>query len=108
MSGRKNIRAAFYDICKEIEVGTSGGKAIDFIGGRAKNYSQFTKFLGDVNLLEVPFQINFLEEPRYKDQAMMVYLDLKPHACNDSDPAFRCLCVDCPPVCMTLPADRIR
>lgn len=94
-------QSGFYDSCKEVKNGASGGKAMSFIGGGAKNYTQFLKFLGDKKLLGSPFQINFLEEPRH-DAKDMRPLKVTPHACNDSDPDFRCSCVDCPAVCPTL------
>ena len=94
-------QSGFYDSCKEVKVGATGGKAMAFIGGGAKNYTQFTTFLGKKQALGSPFQINFLEEPRYDGQDMSP-LDLHPHACNDTDEAFRCFCVDCPAVCPDL------
>jgi Niemann-Pick C1 protein len=94
----------FYDSCKEVKIGATGGKAMTLIGGGAKNYSQFTHFLGEKKFGGSPFQINFLTEPRYEDTKGMGALDLHPHACNDSDPNFRCSCVDCPEVCPELPA----
>uniref|UniRef100_A0A093UN78 Niemann-Pick type C-related protein 1 n=1 Tax=Talaromyces marneffei PM1 TaxID=1077442 RepID=A0A093UN78_TALMA len=93
----------FYDSCKNVKNGASGGKAIDFIGGGAKNYTQFMKFLGDKKLLGSPFQINYETEPRNPDPHGMEALPIVPKACNDSDPAYRCSCVDCPSVCPTLP-----
>jgi Niemann-Pick C1 protein len=99
----EEYQGGFYDSCKEVKNGASGGKAMSFIGGGAKNYTQFLKFLGDKKFLGSPFQINFLEEPRYDDKEGMRPLDISPHACNDSDPAFRCSCVDCPAVCPKLP-----
>ncbi|KPI40214.1 Niemann-Pick type C-related protein 1 [Cyphellophora attinorum] len=95
-------QSGFYDSCKEVKNGASGGKAMSFIGGGAKNYTQFLKFLGDKKFLGSPFQINFLEEPRHEDKNARP-LDITPHACNDTDPNFRCSCVDCPAVCPTLP-----
>lgn len=92
----------FYDSCKNVKNGASGGKAMDFIGGGAKNYTQFMKFLGDKKLLGSPFQINYISEPREPDQGMQA-LPLRPKACNDSDPTYRCSCVDCPDVCPQLP-----
>lgn len=82
--------------------GASGGKAIDFIGGGAKNYTQFLKFLGDKKLLGSPFQINYSTEPNAPDSHGMKALSIKPRACNDPDKAFRCSCVDCPEVCPEL------
>lgn len=95
-------QSGFYDSCKEVKNGASGGKAMGFIGGGAKNYTEFLKFLGDKKpVLGSPVQINFLEEARYPGQGA-VPLEITPHACNDSNPDFRCSCVDCPAVCPTL------
>ncbi|KAJ9244546.1 hypothetical protein DTO271D3_3944 [Paecilomyces variotii] len=99
----EEYQSGFYDSCKNVKNGASGGKAIDFIGGGAKNYTQFMKFLGDKKLLGSPFQINYETEPSGPEDYGMRPLDLKPKACNDSDPAFRCSCVDCPEVCPELP-----
>ncbi|EED21029.1 patched sphingolipid transporter (Ncr1), putative [Talaromyces stipitatus ATCC 10500] len=99
----EEYQSGFYDSCKNVKNGASGGKAMDFIGGGAKNYTQFMKFLGDKKLLGSPFQINYETEPRYPDAQGMEALPLVPKACNDSDPAYRCSCVDCPSVCPTLP-----
>ncbi|EHA19658.1 hypothetical protein CBS147343_3071 [Aspergillus niger] len=100
----EQYQSGFYDSCKNVKNGASGGKAIDFIGGGAKNYSQFLKFLGDKKLLGSPFQINFKTEPAGSDPEGMKALPIKPKACNDADEAFRCSCVDCPDVCPELPA----
>ncbi|KAJ6155292.1 hypothetical protein N7470_005858 [Penicillium chermesinum] len=76
----EEYQSGFYDSCKNVKNGASGGKAIDFIGGGATDYHQFLKFLG------------------------MHALAMKPKACNDPDKNFRCSCVDCPDVCPELPA----
>ena len=98
----KEYQSGFYDSCKEVKNGASGGKAMGFIGGGATNYTQFLKFLGDKKFLGSPFQINFLEEPRYEDKEGMEASDPRVYACNDTNPDFRCSCVDCPEVCPTL------
>ncbi|KAK5219214.1 niemann-Pick type C-related protein 1 [Exophiala xenobiotica] len=98
----KDYQSGFYDSCKEVKNGASGGKAMAFIGGGAQNYTEFLKFLGDKKLLGSPFQINFLEEPRYDDTQGMQPQDPRVYACNDTDPDYRCSCVDCPAVCPTL------
>ncbi|KIX03877.1 uncharacterized protein Z518_07430 [Rhinocladiella mackenziei CBS 650.93] len=98
----KQYQSGFYDSCKEVKNGASGGKAMAFIGGGAQNYTEFLKFLGDKKLLGSPFQINFLEEPRSEDSQGMTAEDPRSYACNDTDPNFRCSCVDCPEVCPTL------
>ncbi|WEW58683.1 niemann-Pick type C- protein 1 [Emydomyces testavorans] len=100
----KKYQIGFYDSCKDVKNGASGGKAMDFIGGGAKNYTQFLKFLGDKKLLGSPFQINFVTEPRAPVNHGMRALPETPKSCNDSDSTFRCSCIDCPPVCPQLPA----
>lgn len=90
-----------YDSCKEVKFGGSNGKAMDLIGSGAKNYTQFLKFLGDKkDLVGSPFQINF---PVEYSGPQMHALDMKPKRCNDEDPDYRCVCVDCPDVCPQLP-----
>ena len=91
----------FYDSCKDVKFGATGGKAMDFIGGGAKNYTNFLKFLGDKKLLGSPFQINFPPPPSVSN-------DIKPmdptaRSCNSSEEAYMCACVDCPSACPTLP-----
>lgn len=99
----ESYQSGFYDSCKDVKNGASGGKAMDFIGGGAKNYSQFLKFLGDKKLLGSPFQINYEIEPSAGDPDGMKALEEVPKKCNDEDEAFRCSCVDCPVSCPTLP-----
>lgn len=91
----------FYDSCKDVKFGATGGKAMDFIGGGAKNYTTFLKFLGDKKLLGSPFQINF---PRFNASKFpdMTAMDPAPKACNSSDADYRCACVDCPATCPEL------
>lgn len=92
----------FYDSCKDVKFGATGGKAMDFIGGGANNYTAFLKFLGDKKFLGSPFQINF-PRPVGLEHDGIEAADLKPKACNDTDEAYRCACVDCPAVCPELP-----
>ncbi|KAJ9652473.1 niemann-Pick type C- protein 1, partial [Neophaeococcomyces mojaviensis] len=96
-------QSGFYDSCKDVKFGAANGRAMTFIGGGAKNYTQFLKFLGDKKALGSPFQINFLEEPRNEDWEDMEPVPQKAKACNDDDPEFRCRCVDCPASCPELP-----
>ncbi|KAL8808626.1 MAG: hypothetical protein Q9200_004185 [Gallowayella weberi] len=92
----------FYNSCKDVKFGATGGKAMDFIGGGAKDYVQFLKFLGDTKPFGSPFQINF---PRSSsgDFNNMTAADPSAKACNDADEAYRCACVDCPGSCPDLP-----
>lgn len=92
----------FYDSCKEVKFGATNGKAMDFIGGGAKNYTDFLKFLGHKSALGSPFQINFPRPSEYPEDGMDG-LPMSTKACNDKDPNFRCACIDCPAVCPELP-----
>lgn len=94
--------SGFYDSCKDVKFGATGGKAMDFIGGGAKNYTDFLKFLGHKSALGSPFQINF-PEPDSEDFPNMVAMDKTVRACNDADERFRCACVDCAGTCPDLP-----
>ncbi|UNI18112.1 niemann-Pick type C- protein 1 [Purpureocillium takamizusanense] len=91
-----------YNSCKEVKFGGANSRAMDLIGGGAKNYHEMLKFLGDKKpLVGSPFQINF---PNSTSDSKMGPLDMKPKQCNDEDPDYRCVCVDCPEVCPKLPA----
>lgn len=93
----------FYDSCKNIKFGLTNGYAMDLIGGGAKNYSDFLKFLGDKKpeIGGSPFQINYrFEETNNLKNISLFEIDSK--SCNDSDPNFACACSDCPQVCPTL------
>ncbi|KAL9127586.1 MAG: hypothetical protein Q9217_003566 [Psora testacea] len=91
----------FFDSCKDVKFGATGGKAMDFIGGGAKNYTSFLKFLGDEKLLGSPFQINF-PRPATGDFKGMKPMDPEAKACNSTEEAYRCACVDCPGTCPEL------
>lgn len=95
--------SGFYDSCKDVKFGPTNSDAMALIGGGAKNYTDFLKFLGHKSLLGSPFQINFPRPDNYHEKAMRA-LPMKAKACNDEDPNFRCACVDCPAVCPELPA----
>ncbi|MCJ1477839.1 hypothetical protein MMC13_006512 [Lambiella insularis] len=98
-----NYGKAFYDSCKDVKLGATGGKVMDLIGGGAKNYTQFLKFLGNKRAIGgSPFQINF-PRPEGREINGMRAADLPTKSCNDTDEAFRCACVDCPAVCPALP-----
>ena len=94
--------SGFYDSCKDVKFGATGGKAMDFIGGGAKNFTSFLKFLGDEKFLGSPFQINF-PRPSDREEGGLIPMDPVPKACNSTDEAYRCACVDCPAICPTLP-----
>ena len=91
----------FYDSCKDVKF--TGGKVMDWIGGGAKNYTAFLKFLGDTKPFGSPFQINF-PRPATRDFENMIPVDETPKACNDTDENYRCACVDCAGSCTELQA----
>ena len=98
----EEYQSGFYSSCENVKNGATGGKAMDFIGGGAKNYTQFMKFLGDKKLLGSPFQINYITEPRGPDTDSMRPLEEVPKSCSEPGD-YRCSCIDCPSVCPELP-----
>ncbi|KAK4983204.1 niemann-Pick type C-related protein 1 [Elasticomyces elasticus] len=94
--------SGFYDSCKDVKFGATNGKAMDLIGGGAKNFTQFLKFLGDKKPFGSPFQINFPRPNKVDFPGMhTVVKDAKP--CNTTDERYRCACVDCAATCPDLP-----
>jgi len=57
----ERFSSGFYDSCKDVKYGPAG-YAMDLIGGGAKDYHGFLKFLGDEKVLGSPFQIDFPAE----------------------------------------------
>jgi Niemann-Pick C1 protein len=94
--------STFYDSCKDVKFGATNGKAMDFIGGGAKNYTLFLKFLGDKKFLGSPFQINF---PRFNasDFPKMDPMNKHAYPCNTTEEKYRCACLDCGGSCTELP-----
>ncbi|KAF2257590.1 multidrug efflux transporter AcrB transmembrane domain-containing protein [Lojkania enalia] len=92
----------FYNSCKDVKFGATNGKAMDFIGGGAKNYTQFLKFLGDKKFLGSPFQMNF-PKPNKTEFPGMEPMNKTAHACNTTDERYRCACLDCEGSCAALP-----
>ena len=90
---------AFFDSCKDIKFGATNGYAMDLIGGGAKNYTGFFKYLGDEKPIGSPFQIDF---PTTHPPQLAIY-DPEPRKCFDRDLSSRCTCIDCPDVCTILP-----
>jgi Niemann-Pick C1 protein len=89
----------FFDSCKSVQIGATNGYAMDLIGGGAKNYSQFLKYLGDEKDIGSPFQIDW----PMPDKSGFNALDPTPRNCSDNDLTSRCTCIDCPDVCQALP-----
>lgn len=94
--------SGFYDSCKDVKVGATGGKAMSLIGGGAKNYTDFLKFLGHKSALGSPFQINY-PRPNSEKFPNMDAMDDKAIPCNTTDEKYRCSCVDCEGSCPKLP-----
>lgn len=95
----EQFASGFFDSCKNVQVGATNGYAMDLIGGGAKTYSAFLKFLGDEKDLGSPFQINYPSSTPLDFTA----LDPTPRNCADNDLESRCTCIDCPTVCPALP-----
>ncbi|ODQ65807.1 patched sphingolipid transporter [Nadsonia fulvescens var. elongata DSM 6958] len=93
----------FYDSCKEIKFSATNGFAMDLIGGGAKDYKSFLKFLGDEKpmLGGSPFQINFPWDEELPENMTQFTTSLK--KCSDGDPRYRCACSDCSDSCPNLP-----
>ncbi|KAF1997279.1 multidrug efflux transporter AcrB transmembrane domain-containing protein [Amniculicola lignicola CBS 123094] len=94
--------SGFFDSCKDVKFGATGGKAMDFIGGGAKNYTQFLDFLGEKKFLGSPFQMNF-PRPSEDEFPKMTPMDKKFHPCNSTDEKYKCACLDCEGSCASLP-----
>ncbi|TFK27057.1 multidrug efflux transporter AcrB transmembrane domain-containing protein [Coprinopsis marcescibilis] len=95
----KEFSEGFYDSCKNVQMGAANSYAMTFIGGGAKNSTDFLKFLGKEQPIGSPFSINFPLSPPPE----FTPLNLSPRSCSDSDISSRCACIDCPDVCPSLP-----
>ncbi len=94
--------SGFYNSCKDVQNGATGGKAMLFFGN-AKNYTQLLHFLGQKRVFGgSPFQINFPRPKDHEFKDMKPILD-DPKPCNTTDPDYRCACVDCEGSCTQLP-----
>lgn len=92
----------FFDSCKEVKFLATNGFAMDLIGGGAKNYSQFLKFLGDEKPLlgGSPYQINFKYKLDHEKKGLKLRND-KMYSCSDEE--YKCACTDCQSSCPKLP-----
>ncbi|KAJ7499163.1 patched family-domain-containing protein [Mycena latifolia] len=90
----------FFDSCKNVQFDAGNAYAMDLIGGGAKNYTSFLKFMGDEKpLLGSPFQMDF---PLHTPPELSA-LNPPPRNCYDDDLGSRCPCIDCPSICPVLP-----
>jgi Niemann-Pick C1 protein len=98
-----NFGSQFFDSCKDIKFGSSNGYAMEFIGGGAKEWHEMVTYMGVKRpMLGSPFQIDF-PPINNKPHNGMVRYNQDGRLCNDTDPAYRCACVDCQAVCPVLP-----
>lgn len=94
----------FYDSCKDIKFSATNDYAMQLLGGGAKNYKEFLKFLGDEKPLlgGSPFQINtkyMLEEQDEREGFRLRGHNAK--LCDDEN--YKCACSDCSLTCPKLP-----
>ena len=100
----EEYKSGFFDSCKDVKFGAANTPAMSFIGGGAKNYSQFVGFLGKKNPpFGSPFQINFPTNNKTGFPGMLPVED-KATPCNSTDTNLKCSCVDCASSCPELPA----
>lgn len=92
----------FFDSCKNVKFLATNGYAMDLIGGGAKNYLQFLKFLGDEKPLlgGSPYQINFVYKLPETDSGLVLRNEPL-RDCNDKE--YKCACTDCEESCPKLP-----
>ncbi|KAF3936864.1 hypothetical protein ABW19_dt0205437 [Dactylella cylindrospora] len=94
----------FFDSCKNVKFSQTGGPVMDFIGGKAQNWTAFLKFLGDEKPIGSPFQINYdLSDENPTPPEPIVAMHDEIIKCNDPDPAYACSCLDCVETCPKLP-----
>ncbi|KAG7662150.1 NCR1 [[Candida] subhashii] len=94
----------FFDSCKNVKFSATNGFAMDLIGGGAKDYKQFLKFLGDEKPLlgGSPYQINFVYETTKEELDSGIILR-NDHLRNCDDKEYKCACTDCTSSCPKLP-----
>ena len=95
----KKYGEGFFDSCKSVQYGNTNGYVMDLIGGGAKNFYSFFKFLGEEKDLGSPFQIDFPLSPPPEISP----LNGIARNCADDDLLSRCTCIDCPAVCPQVP-----
>ncbi|KAM0793065.1 hypothetical protein ACM66B_000551 [Microbotryomycetes sp. NB124-2] len=104
---------AFFNSCKDVKFGATNGYAMDLLGGSAKTWLAFLRYMGQERALGSPFQINYPAPDDHLDLALSdavarasnatePFAD-KAWSCSDSDLNARCACPDCPDVCAVLP-----
>lgn len=85
----------FYDSCSEVKFGATNGKIMDLIGGGAKQYISFLRYMGQERFGGSPFQIDFPLPTTVQNDTIIPY-DPSPLNCSGEDLSSRCACPDCP------------
>ncbi|EGW32628.1 uncharacterized protein SPAPADRAFT_138206 [Spathaspora passalidarum NRRL Y-27907] len=101
------MASEFFESCKNVKFSATNGFAMDLIGGGAKTYQSFLKFLGDEKPLlgGSPYQINFEYEMTEEQKSAGIQLRNDPvRKCSDKE--YKCACTDCASSCPKLPHAR--
>ncbi|KAL8293540.1 hypothetical protein RQP46_000241 [Phenoliferia psychrophenolica] len=102
----------FFASCRDVKFGATNGYAMDLLGGGAKNYLAFLRYMGQERALGSPFQILYPAPSDATalaptlatfDNATIVPFNDTPLSCSSPELNARCACPDCPAVCATLP-----
>nr|UJH94530.1 Npc1 [Starmerella bombicola] len=91
----RGLASQFYNSCSSVKFSATNGRAMDLIGGGAKSYPEFLKFLGDEKpmLGGSVFQINFpWEESSHARQNESIG-----YSCAEG--VKKCSCIDCEGAC---------
>uniref|UniRef100_A0A0E0DH75 SSD domain-containing protein n=1 Tax=Oryza meridionalis TaxID=40149 RepID=A0A0E0DH75_9ORYZ len=84
-----------YNSCKDVKFGTLNTRAMDFLGGDAKNYKEWMAFIGrqaDLNQIGSPYLITFPSD--ISGSTAVKPLNATIYSCGD--PSLGCSCGDCP------------
>uniref|UniRef100_I1PNW1 SSD domain-containing protein n=1 Tax=Oryza glaberrima TaxID=4538 RepID=I1PNW1_ORYGL len=84
-----------YNSCKDVKFGTLNTRAMDFLGGGAKNYKEWMAFIGrqaDLNQIGSPYLITFPSD--ISGSTAVKPLNATIYSCGD--PSLGCSCGDCP------------
>uniref|UniRef100_A0A0E0KTZ0 SSD domain-containing protein n=1 Tax=Oryza punctata TaxID=4537 RepID=A0A0E0KTZ0_ORYPU len=84
-----------YNSCKDVKFGTLNTRAMDFLGGGAKNYKEWMAFIGrqaNLNQIGSPYLITFPSD--ISGSSAVKPLNATIYSCGD--PSLGCSCGDCP------------
>ncbi|KAH6915405.1 patched family-domain-containing protein [Coprinopsis sp. MPI-PUGE-AT-0042] len=96
----KEYGEGFFNSCAKVQMGAANTYAMELIGGGAKDYTGFLKFMGEKKNDGSPFQIDF---PLSRPPGDLYPLNVTARSCSDPDVLSRCACIDCPSICSSLP-----